>query len=129
MRGSPYPPELKSEIIAALLAGSTVSEICGKFEVPQSTVSSFKAELPKDIFDSIRLKKGERLDELVYQCLVRNLTALDKQAEIASDPEYIRKQPAGELATLYGVMADKTLRLLTATTGQGVEPKQIESGE
>jgi hypothetical protein len=53
---------------------------------------------------------------MVYDYMLASLATLRKQAEVASDASYIRRQRAGELATLHGVMADKSLRLLEITT-------------
>jgi transposase-like protein len=126
MKGKAYPDETKAKIIAALLAGATVSEISQDFDIPQQSISNYKKTIPPDALSELGRKRGERLDDLVYQVLIRNLRTLNKQAEIASEADYIRKQPADQLATLYGVMADKTIRLLAATTGGG--PKQLEAG-
>ena len=126
MRGKEHPDDVKAQVTAALLAGASVTEVSQQLDIPHQTVSRYRAQIPEGQLGELGRKKGERLDDLVYQCLVRNLQTLDKQAEIASDADYIRKQPAGELATLYGVMADKTIRLLAATTNPANIPKQLE---
>jgi hypothetical protein len=110
-----------------------VAEVARQMNLPQTTVSTYKAEIPPEKFVELRSKKGEILDEMVFDYMKTGLAALQKQAEIASDPAYIQKQPAGELATLHGVMADKLVRLLEATTRPGGDPggadRQLGSGE
>jgi hypothetical protein len=101
-------------------------EIAREMDLPQSTVSTYKAEIPEDKFDTLRYKKGARLDDLVYDYLVQNLETLRAQSKAASDESYIHKQPAGELATLHGVMADKTIRLLEVTTRNPNPARQLE---
>lgn len=127
MRGRKLPDDTQAKVIASLLAGSSVTEVAKELELSHQTVSDYRKSIPEDVFGEIRRKKGERLDDLVYQCLIRNLETMDKQSEIVSEREYVIKQPAGELATLYGVMADKTIRLLAATTNTTfAEPRQLE---
>lgn len=128
MRGVKHPDELKAQVIASLLAGASVGETATSLSIPKQTVSEYKTQIPEDVLSQIRSKKGERLDDLVYQCLIGNLETLYDQAMVAREPDYIRKQPAGELATLYGVMADKTIRLLAATTNPANLPRQLEDG-
>src|SRR5688572_606287 len=129
MRGKKLDEDLQAKVIASLMAGSTVTEVAKALDLPHTTVSEYRKTIPEDVFVEIRRKKGERLDDLVYQCLIRNLETMAQQSEIVSEREYVIKQPAGELATLYGVMADKTIRLLAATTNAGfAEPRQLEAG-
>jgi len=115
-RGKAHLDEMKAKVIAALLLGAGVMEIAQELGLPHSTISTYKAEIPKDKLDEFRRKKGERLDEMVYDLMLANLTALRRQAEVISDPRYIQRQRAGELGTLYGIVADKSVRLLEITT-------------
>lgn len=116
MRGRAHKPDTKAQVIAALLLGASVMEVARELGLPQQTVSNYKSGIPPDKLGEFGTKKGERLDELVYSYMVTNLSALQKQAEVASELDYIKKQPAGELATLHGVMADKICRLLEAVS-------------
>jgi len=127
MRGRKHPDDLKAKVIALLLAGATVMEVARDLKIPHRSVSNYKKEIPENQLAELSRKKGERLDDLVYQCLITNLGTLNIQAETVREREYILKQPADQLATLYGVMADKTLRLLAATTG-AAGLKQLEAG-
>lgn len=113
-RGKAHPDTVKAQVIAALLLGGGVMEIASELGLPHSTVSTYKAQIPDDKLDEFRRKKGERLDEMVYEYAVATLTALAAQARTASDPGYLRRQPAGSLAILHGVMSDKIVRLLEA---------------
>lgn len=126
MKGKAHPPEVKAKVIASLLAGATVMEIARELKIPHRSVSNYKKEIPDTELAELGRKKGERLDDLVYQCLITNLETLHKQAVVVREKEYILKQPADQLATLYGVMADKTIRLLAATTGSA-SFKQLEA--
>jgi transposase-like protein len=126
MKGKAHPQEVKARVIALLLAGATVMEVAAELDLSHQTISNYKREIPDDKLGELGRKKGERLDDLVYQCLITNLETLHQQAVTVREKEYILKQPADQLATLYGVMADKTIRLLAATTGGG-NLKQLEA--
>ena len=125
-----HPEDVKARVIARLLLGEGVIEIARDLKIPPSTVSTYKAGIPGDELDRIRCKKGDRLDELIYEYVTATLAALSAQARIAGDPNYLKRQPAGSLAVLHGVMSDKTVRLLEATTRArgGTEPRQISDG-
>ncbi len=111
-----HPPEVKAAVIAALLTGQGVSEVAREYKLDHSIVSKWKSKLSAQTITEIHAKKGEHLDNLVYGCLCKALNALDAMAETASKNEYLEKQPANELAVLYGVMADKVVRILEAHT-------------
>lgn len=125
MRGRAHSDETKAKVIAALLAGCGVVEIAREMNIPHNTVSDYKKEIPEEKFDELRRKKGERLDDLVYDYLVQNLETLRAQSKAVSDESYINQQPAGEMATLHGVIADKTIRLLEVTTSPSTSSQQL----
>jgi hypothetical protein len=129
-RGKSHEDKVKAQVIAALLLGSGVMEIASELHLPHSTVSTYKAQIPSGKLDEFRRKKGERLDEMVYDYMLTTLAALRKQAEVASDPTYLKRQRASELGTLHGIMADKSVRLLEITTRRGAgEQRRLGEGE
>jgi hypothetical protein len=113
MRGKKHSDEVRAQVMASLLAGQGVNEVAAEYNLPDSTVSDLKRELERQ-FGEIRNKKGAKIEELLFGYLESNLTALKAQADVASEREYIFKQPADSLAVLHGVMADKSVRLLEA---------------
>ena len=127
MRGKKHSDDTKAKVVAALLAGCGVVEIAREMNLPHQSVTNYKNGIPEDKLGEIRRKKGERIDDLVYDYLVQNLETLRAQSRIVSDESYINKQPAGEMATLHGVIADKTVRLLEVTTDTAIIPRQLES--
>lgn len=113
-RGKAHSDEVRAQVIAALLAGQGVGDIAAEYNLPQQTVSTIKATLTPEQFGELRCKKGEILEELIFKFLTTIFGTLQKQAEVVADADYIKKQPASELATLFGVMADKGVRILEA---------------
>lgn len=111
MRGRKHSDETQSQVMAALLAGQGVMEVSRQYDLPESTIREW---VDSEQIAQVRAKKGEQIEALLFDYLTTNLQALKSQAQIASEREYIIEQPAGELAVLHGVMADKSVRLLEA---------------
>ncbi len=74
----------------------------------------------------VELKKA-RIGALAMEYLEANFNAQIAQAYVTSDPNYINRQPAGELAILHGVLADKSIRLLEALHGRQDEPQAMDT--
>lgn len=118
-RGKAHSEQVRAAVMAALLAGQSVSEVAADYKIDRSLVSRWKQQIPADRMHQVALKKQHDFGELLSEYLATLLTTLKVQAEVAGDPDYIRKQPAAELATLHGVMADKGIRLLEAASRDG----------
>lgn len=126
MRGRKHGDEIQAQVMASLLAGQGVNEIAEQYNLPESTVREWRSTLTPEQFAEIRAKKGERVESLLFGYLCQVLQTLKAQAEVASEREYILEQPAGELAVLHGVMADKGIRLLEAAErASAASPPQL----
>ena len=128
-RGKPHEDPVKAQVIGLLLLGAGVMEVATQLDLPHSTVSTYKGQIPDGKLDDLRRKKGERLDEMVYDFMLTSLTSLRKQAELLSDASFIYQQGAHGMATLYGVMADKAIRLLEVTTRSRGASEQPRLGD
>jgi transposase-like protein len=126
MQGVAHPASKRARVIAALLLGSGVMEIARELDLPESSVRNYKRTLTPEQIAELNAKKGQRLDDLVFDYLQENLTTLRVQSKLLRDESYVAKQPASEMATLHGVMADKAVRLLEAVTGTHLPARQIE---
>lgn len=122
MRGRAHGEEVRAQAMAALLAGQGITDVARAYDLPESSVRTWKERIPDAEFALVRAKKGEQIEQLLFSYLTQLLTTLERQAVIAGEREYITKQPAGELAVLHGVMADKGIRLLEAAHRAG-QPK------
>ena len=112
-----HSAETKAAAMAALLAGQGVSEVARQYDhLPSSTVSRWRADARREAGLS------DNVGELLLGYLTANLETLQSQAVFFRDSEWLRDQPAGELAVLHGVMTDKAVRLLEALEGSGVQP-------
>ena len=82
-----------------------------KYSIPLGTLKTWQQEY--NIVHNPSIKKAS-IEALAMTYLEASLQALTAQAYVISQPEYIERQPAGELAILHGVVADKAVRLLDA---------------
>lgn len=108
--------------MAALLTGQSVSSVASEYKVPKGTVGhwSKQVRINADIVSDIRTQK-EPIGIKLMGYLRAALDTLTKQAVVFGDTNWLKKQPANELAILHGVLADKTIRLLEAlsTSAEG----------
>lgn len=113
MASKVYSEEVKAQVMAALLAGQSVGQVCKAYNLPYKTVWSWKKQTP-----GFSDPKREIIGELVIEYLHANLITLKAQAEFFRDTNWLKQQPASELAVLHGVCADKGIRLLEALAPQ-----------
>lgn len=112
---------------AALVDLVTMSPaaVAAKYSLNPATVRVWKAREGRSLVTAVT-QKSERLQTLFYEYLEANLNAQIAQAYVSADPTYIERQPAGELATLHGVLNDKLIRAVDAlrpvVTSEDVDP-------
>jgi transposase-like protein len=113
-----YSDEIKAQVMAALLAGQSVSAVAREYSLPKGTVSSWRKaalrELDGGAVENESTQKGSELGDLVLAYLRENLITLRAQAVHFRDPKWLSRQDASELAVLHGVVTDKAIRLLEA---------------
>lgn len=122
-----YSPDLIAKVVAAVLEGQSTSAVAREYRIPKGTVSSWVKRNADSgpILDAaaggvanIATQKKENRRELIGDLIIDNLEAqlsVTKTMAIAiQDEDWIRKQPASEIAVLFGVISDKTFRILEA---------------
>jgi transposase-like protein len=115
-----YDPELKAQVMAALLAGQSVSTVSKQYNIPAGTVGRWNAE-SKDVVGSLRREKKGAIGDLLLEYLTINLKTLTAQSETFADREWLLAHSPSEAAVLHGVLVDKTVRLLEALSGSPFE--------
>lgn len=60
---------------------------------------------------------AELLEDALHLYLFAALDALTAQARVAGEPAYLRRYSPSQIATLHGVMADRTARMIEAFYG------------
>lgn len=120
-RRQSYSEDVQAAAMADVMllgAGATAA----KYGIPVGTLHSWQSRA-----QSLASLKKDHIGALVATYLEASLQALTAQAYVASDPEYIKQQPAESLAILHGVMADKSVRLLEALHA-GSDPAALDAG-
>jgi transposase-like protein len=113
-RGKAHSEETKAAVLAALLTGQGVNEVARQYELDSSVVSRWKKQLPAEQLQQVATEKRDEFGDLLAGYLRTNLVTLQVQSEFFRNEEWLKKQPASDLAVLHGVVTDKTIRLLEA---------------
>ena len=108
-----YGDDTKAAVLAALLAGQSVSKVAEEYHIPRTTIIGWRnvAGVSKSAVSDA--KKAE-FGELIADYLREALLTLSVQAREFRDKAWLEKQPASEAAVLHGVLADKAIRILAA---------------
>ena len=114
MSKSTYSDETKAAVMAALLAGQSISAVAKEYKIPKGTVASWRTRELGDVTHTIATQKQFEIGELLLKYLVANLQALEAQAQLFKSHAWLAKQNASDAAVLHGVMTDKMVRLLEA---------------
>lgn len=105
----------KAAVMAALLAGQAVPEVAKEYKINPATVRGWKSrQLNGEGVAIVTTQKKERIGEMMLDCVEAQLVATKAMADVFKDPDWIRKQTASEIAVLFGVVSDKTYRILEA---------------
>jgi hypothetical protein len=113
-----YTKEVKSAAMADLAAGMPVMQVSELHNVNYKTVFRWAQELPMAIRQSESYEnKKERIGELIIDLLETNLiVAKTIITTVANDEEWIKRQSAGEIGILYGIITDKTATIASILT-------------
>ena len=116
MRGQRYTDEVKAAVMAALLAGQSISSVAKQYKIPEGTVKSWSANRVRP--DTVASSTAKReIGDLILKYLAQLLRTLEIQAKVFADEKWLSGQSASEAAVLHGVLADKGIRLLEALAG------------
>lgn len=111
-----YDDETKAAVLAALLEGQAVSYVAEQYDIPRSTISTWKRRELGSISETVALQKKEELGDLILDLLRIELQTLKTMSSAFADKAWLQKQSASETAVLYGVIQDKVFRKLEALT-------------
>ena len=125
---SKYSDETKAAVLAALLAGQSITEVAREYKIPKGTVSSWKSRELGDVSQTIATQKREALGDLLLDYLQETFTTLIAQARFARTKEWLEKQTGSEFAVLHGVQTDKAIRLLEALSASNDTTPEDQDG-
>jgi hypothetical protein len=116
---------LTADIISYYLAGKTIPETMNDLGVAEGMVIRVRANVPPEIRELFTRAKTNELRSLIEDGVRAQLLALRKIVEVTNDEVWIKSQRAPELATFFGVVSDKTTRVLIAID-RGIERERFE---
>lgn len=107
-----YDEATKAAVMAALMDGQSIKAVANEYRIPKGTVKYWKSQIqPASLVDP---QKRDRIGELIIAGLEAKLVAIKAMADVFADKDWIRLQPASEVAVLFGVVSDKAFRVLEA---------------
>lgn len=107
-----YTDDTKAAVMAALLAGQSVSKVSEEFDIPRSTVGNWSAKLNQAGVPTVPDEKKEEIGERLVVLVHKMLDAQYAMLEVMAEKDYIRKQDIAELGMSFGVNNDKLDRIL-----------------
>jgi transposase-like protein len=117
MARTQYPDELKAVAMAALLSGQSVNTVADKYKIPRGTLKSWAARERNALRGDnsvVTHDQRERIGHLIINNIEAMLETTEEILDVVTDKEWLKQQSASEVAVLFGVISDKTYRLLEA---------------
>jgi transposase-like protein len=111
---APHSDETKAAVLAALLAGQSVTAVAAEYKVARETVRKWRRAAGMDAGSVVSQQKKADIGDLVASYLRELLQTLAVQQRHFRDKAWLGQQSAADLAVLHGVSADKAFRILEA---------------
>lgn len=108
------PDATRAAIMAALLEGQGVTFVAGQYNVNRQTVARLKTKISAEQWNAVTAQKELDIATMISENLQISFAAMRNILQLTNDRSWITKQPAAELATLFGVTSDKVFRVLQA---------------
>lgn len=123
-----YDEQTKAAVMAALLTGQSVYAAAKDFRIPVGTVKRWSADA-KEKLQPVRNQKEERIGDLIIDNVEAALETTREILNVIKDPKWLRRQEASQIGVLYGIIQDKTYRILEALPDSGdAEEQQSDEG-
>ena len=123
MAKTEYPDEVKAAAMAALLVGQSINAVAAEYKIPRGTVSSWASRARNAVYPSTVAteEQQERIGGLILDNVEAMLEASKELVNVVKDKEWLKRQSASEIAVFFGVISDKTYRLLEALPDGGTD--------
>lgn len=108
-------PEKTAEIQGKLLAGMKPLDVATEMGVSYSSVSRAKAKIPADVLEKMDEEQQSVISDLVMMQIEAGIESTITIARQVDNENWRNQQNAAQLATFYGVISDKSIRLLEAS--------------
>ena len=117
-RGKAHPPEFRAAVVAALVTGAPMGDVCREFDVAEQTARDWQQHairsscLVRGAGDAARTRAVLDLEELVGRLVAASIETLVVQARLAAERDWFLAQDARGISEYRGVEFDRLLRLL-----------------
>lgn len=109
-----YPPETRAAVLAAVATGQSVNSIAKQYGISRAAIIRWRdtTQLPGP--STVQQQKRRELGEQLFTYLQESIVTLEFLVKFARNEAWLEKQSAADVAVLYGVLTDKSVRLLGA---------------
>lgn len=121
-QGKAYPAELRARVLAAILAGASITAAARAHGVDKRIVSKWTQQDATLATLRNHDHNPETLVAAIVELTLAHVAAMRAQLEAVSDREYVLAQPAGGVAELLETEADSLIRLLAGFRPREEEP-------
>lgn len=134
-QGKPYEEEVKIEVAGRLMGGEKPIDLSIEYGMSLPTISRIKKKyINSDMLAKMEEEKQAVLEDLLLLGLEHSIAATVNIARVTEDEGWLKKQTAGDLGKMYGILSDKIARVAEAreeaTAFNGVKgPAQELGGE
>jgi transposase-like protein len=108
-RGVAHSSELRAEVVAAVLAGTSVAAAARQYGLSKQTVSDWCAD--RTVRTELRARELD-IGELILGLITEHIAALRAELQATARAEWLEKQSAADVAQLVVAQRDTLIRLL-----------------
>lgn len=110
-----YTDEVKAQVIARWESGDSLNVLTGAFGIAKSTIQGWVKGRPRtSLVPKPKQPDEDTIDDIAWSWLKAQGDASLAILRKAADDSWLSRQNAHDLGVLYGIIADKQLRLLAA---------------
>ncbi len=117
-----YTDATKAAVLAGWKAGTSERQLATQHQVPMSTISRWVHGINRDV---VVPKTKRTLDEMAFELVEATFDGLIAIAKQAQDPGWLKDQRADGLHLMFGVAADKLIRILSAVEKRNPEDADV----
>ena len=109
-----YDPQTKAAALAAIVTGESLSSVSKRLGISRTTLKRWRdgEHLPAPSMTGHQ--KRQELGEQLFGYLQESITTLEFLVKFTRNEKWLTRQSASDVAVLYGVLTDKSVRLLAA---------------
>ncbi len=112
-RGVAHSAELRAQVVAAIMAGTSISQAAKQFGLNKALVSRWAASVATVATEQrAHARDPEAIGALLLELIAAHVQTLQTQLQAASRADWLAQQPAAELAQLLVAERDTLIRLL-----------------